>query len=75
MGDFNETDLQNPTNRHRYWKISQETIRKQKNTIKVLQNKTRRYKSKINSLNSLLDDLKQKNKLTAQSSLILKVSP
>lgn len=75
MGDFNETDLQNPTNRHRYWKISQETIRKQKNTIKVLQNKTRRYKSKMNSLNSLLDDLKQKNKLTAQSSLILKVNP
>ncbi|XP_044749195.1 THAP domain-containing protein 2-like isoform X2 [Coccinella septempunctata] len=72
MGDFEEDDLQNPVKRRKYWEISQATLRKQQKTIKMLRIKTRRYENKISSLNSLLDDLKEKNKLTAQSSLILK---
>lgn len=63
MGDFQESDLNCPTKRRRYWNITQAVVAKQKNTIKALRLQNMRQERKILCLNKLICELKEEKKL------------
>ncbi|CAH1991940.1 unnamed protein product [Acanthoscelides obtectus] len=73
FGDFKFSDLSNLQRRKRFWKITHETVYKYRKMIKYNKCTIRRQKDKINSLNSLVDQLCEEKKISAAQSLVLKV--
>ena len=59
--------------RNRFWKIANETVFKYKKQNKYYQCKIRRQKQKIQSLNGLLDELINRQKISSTQLLVLKV--
>uniref|UniRef100_A0A2S2NPK9 THAP domain-containing protein 1 n=1 Tax=Schizaphis graminum TaxID=13262 RepID=A0A2S2NPK9_SCHGA len=59
-GDFIEDDLETPRKRKMFWITYQQMIKNKNDKIRLLQQKNRRLKTKINNLNSIIDDYKCK---------------
>lgn len=56
-----------------FWITYQKMIKNKDDKIKMLQKFNHKLKTKINSLNNLISDLKEKNNLNANCSYMLKV--
>ncbi|KAL4112821.1 hypothetical protein QTP88_016546 [Uroleucon formosanum] len=59
IGDFSEEDLETPRRRKLFWNTHIKMLVKKNQKIRLLQQKNRRLKSKISSLNTLVDELKK----------------
>lgn len=73
FGDFEESDLQLPERRRKFWKIANQTVSKFKKMNKYYQCKINRLKQRIKNLNVLIDELTKRKKLFSDQSFILKV--
>ncbi|CAH1999228.1 unnamed protein product [Acanthoscelides obtectus] len=74
FGDFKESDLDDVQKRKRFWKVAHHTIAKSRRNIRYYQCIARRQKKKIKSLNLLLDELMEKEKISSQQLMVLKES-
>uniref|UniRef100_A0A6P7G7S1 Uncharacterized protein LOC114338709 n=1 Tax=Diabrotica virgifera virgifera TaxID=50390 RepID=A0A6P7G7S1_DIAVI len=74
FGDFKLSDMTNVQRQMRFWKIAHETVDKYRKVKKYNQCKVSRYRNRIKSLNSLLDELLKEKKISAGQSLVLKES-
>lgn len=74
-GDFTEQDLETPRKRKMFWNAYRVMCQEHKMRIRCLEPKARRLQLKVNSLNSLADDLQNQNKTNAIGSYMLKVIP
>ena len=73
MGDFCEEDLETPRKRKMFWTTYQKMMKNKDDKIKMLQQSNRTLKTKINSLNNLIHNLKEQNNLNANCSYMLQV--
>lgn len=73
FGDFRYSDLNNIQRRKRFWKVTQESMKKYKKLNKYNQCKIRRQGAKIKNLNNLLEELLKQKKISLSQSFVLKV--
>jgi len=72
-GDFKEEDLETPQKRKLFCYTYQRTVQNNHKKIKLLKQKNLRLQLKVDTLNNLVDDLKIKNKISANCSYLFKV--
>jgi len=73
MGDFHETDLNNPGKRKRYWQISQNSYLSLRKQNKLLLSQNLAMKREIKNFRQLTNHLKNKNKIAENCFSVLKV--
>jgi len=73
IGDFTEEDLETPRRRKLFWNTHTKMLDEKNQKIRFLEQKNRRFESKISSMNTLVDELKKECQLNASYSHILKV--
>ncbi|KAF0711424.1 THAP-type domain-containing protein, partial [Aphis craccivora] len=72
IGDFTEEDLETPRRRKLFWNTHTKMLDEKNQKIRFLEQKNRRFESKISSMNTLVDELKKECQLNASYSHILK---
>lgn len=73
FGQYTEKDVENPLLAKKAWRLATSIIKKQRHTIKYLQNKTYRLKKKIKSLYDVIVHLKNSRKISEGSFSVLQV--
>ncbi|KAG8180336.1 hypothetical protein JTE90_016370 [Oedothorax gibbosus] len=74
LGDFDEADVTSPTKAQKLLQISQAAIMKHKQVVRNLRKSGKRLKKRVESLEGLLEDLKEKSMISDAASSVLKVS-
>lgn len=75
MGDFKgPDDIKSPNSRLKYWIASQKTVTNQRKRIKFLHKQNEKLKTKIDTLENLVNHLKdEKNLISDNCFTVLKV--
>jgi len=71
-GDFSEHDLETPRKRKLFWNAYQKSCQEKNIRIRQLAQKTRRLKSKIDTLNNLVEELQKQNKTNTICTCMIK---
>ncbi|KAG8175618.1 hypothetical protein JTE90_019430 [Oedothorax gibbosus] len=74
LGDFDEADVTSPTKAQKLLQISQAAIMKHKQVVRNLRKSGKRLKKRVESLQGLLEDLKEKSMISDAASSVLKLS-
>ncbi|KAG8198694.1 hypothetical protein JTE90_015517 [Oedothorax gibbosus] len=72
--DFDEADVTSPTKAQKLLQISQAAIMKHKQVVRDLRKSGKRLKKRVESLQGLLKDLKEKSMISDAASSVLKLS-
>ncbi|XP_063914519.1 THAP domain-containing protein 1-like isoform X2 [Zophobas morio] len=73
FGDCKEDDLRDPKKAKLMWGIAKETIRKQRKTIKYLHTRNRRLQAKVKTLGEIVNHLKNTQRISVDSYMVLQV--
>jgi predicted nucleic acid-binding Zn-ribbon protein len=74
MGDFKDaSDIDSPNSRLKYWVFSQSTVVKQRKLIKYLHKQTVNLKKRINTLDDIINRLKDEKKLISDNYFTVKL--
>ncbi|KAG5876759.1 hypothetical protein JTB14_001235 [Gonioctena quinquepunctata] len=74
IGDWNSEDMESNENRKQFFRVAQKKIAQQKKKIKSLQQKNRRLKFRVDSLQSLTKYLRRRNFISEQAESTLNAS-
>ncbi|KAG8171995.1 hypothetical protein JTE90_007672 [Oedothorax gibbosus] len=74
LGNFDEADVTSPTKAQKLLQISQAAIMKHKQVVRNLRKSGKRLKKRVESLEGLLEDLKEKSMISDAASSVLKLS-